>query len=105
MSQRGKKLLKVARGLHKHMEHYNNMAPFPVFDTEYVEIVKRFINDMEDYTKTDYDMLPVAACKHCKSLHIAVDDAENDYCMRCGSVNEIVLFETIHTYLRHINGE
>jgi DNA-directed RNA polymerase subunit RPC12/RpoP len=50
-------------------------------------------------TKTNYDDLPVAACKYCNSLHIQIDDVENDVCMRCGSVNEIVLYKDIDDYL------
>jgi RNA polymerase subunit RPABC4/transcription elongation factor Spt4 len=41
----------------------------------------------------------VAACKHCKSLHITIDEVENNHCMRCGSTNEIKIYKDIHTYL------
>tara|TARA_R110000822_G_scaffold73853_3_gene177567 strand:- start:4609 stop:4863 length:255 start_codon:yes stop_codon:yes gene_type:complete len=74
------------------------MSPFPVYDTEYVEAVKITIIHMGD-NETDYDSLPVAACKHCKSLHITIDEVQNNHCMRCGSTNDIEMFENIDAYL------
>jgi hypothetical protein len=93
-----RKTLTELKELHKHLEFYNEMAPFPVYDTEYVGAVKKVINFMEE-SKVNYDMLPVAACKHCKSLHIVIDEVENNHCMRCGSINEIELFVNIDEYL------
>lgn len=49
-------------------------------------------------TKEYYNSLPVAACKHCKSLHIQNDEHENDICMKCGSVNEITIYNNISDY-------
>lgn len=51
-------------------------------------------------TKEEYNKLPVAACKHCKSLHIVTDDEENEHCMRCGAKNEIIIYEDINHYFR-----
>jgi len=90
--------------LHKHLSFYNDMAPFPVYDTEYVDAVKKVINYMEDIN-VNYDALPVAACKHCKSLHIIIDEVENNHCMRCGSINEIEVFINIEKYLDYKDGE
>ena len=89
------KLLKIELD---HIEYYNKMAPFPCFDTEYVELVRNKIKDME-HSKIEYDNLPVAACKYCKSLHIVADEVENEVCMRCGAVNEIVVYKDIDEYL------
>lgn len=50
-------------------------------------------------SKQEYDELSVVACKHCKSLHIENDDLENDICMRCGSVNDIEIYNNIDQYL------
>jgi len=75
------------------------MAPFPVYDTEYVNDVINLINKMEN-TKIDYDELPVVACKFCNSLYIENDEVENDICMRCGTINELVIYNTIHDYLK-----
>lgn len=50
-------------------------------------------------SKEEYNELPVAACKHCGSLHIVNDDLENDHCIKCGSVNEIEVYSTIDEYL------
>ena len=82
----------------EHIEYYNKMSPFPLYDTEYVELVKKEIYKME-HSKKEYDDLPVAACKYCKSLHIVADEIENEICMRCGSVNEIVVYKDIDEYL------
>lgn len=79
------------------MEYYNKMAPFPVYDTEYVGEVGKEIKKMEK-TKVDYDELPVVCCKHCKSLHVTFDDDKNEICNRCGSVNELETVDDIHEY-------
>jgi DNA-directed RNA polymerase subunit RPC12/RpoP len=50
-------------------------------------------------SKVEYEKIPVAACKHCKSLYIENDDLENDICMRCGAVNEIIIYDNIEKYL------
>jgi hypothetical protein len=80
------------------MEYYNRMAPFPVYDTELVGELKEFIK-MAEKKKTVYDDLPVAACKHCLDLFIIEDEAGNDICGRCSSVNEIRIFNNIDEYL------
>lgn len=80
------------------MKHYNSMAPFPVFDTSYVNDVENKLKEiMSDKTK-EYDEEPVVACRHCKSLHIVMDDIDNNICMRCGSTNELKTFENIYKY-------
>jgi len=75
------------------------MSPFPIYDTEYVKTIKKLINKMKN-SKEDYDSLPVAACRHCKSLHIITDELENDVCARCGSENDIEIYSNIDTYLK-----
>lgn len=85
-----------------HMEYYNNLAPFPVFDTGIVQDLKEFIK-MTEEDKVDYDDLPVASCKHCLDLFLLEDEAGNDICGRCGSVNEIVIFDNIEEYLEEYN--
>lgn len=81
-----------------HMEYYNNMAPFPVYDTDLVQDLKDYIK-MAEKKKSIYDELPVACCKHCLDLFVIEDDAGNDICGRCGSVNEIRIFNNIEEYL------
>lgn len=93
------RMVQDLKGLHEHLSYYNEMAPFPIYDTEYVDAVKTLITKMEE-TKKDYEALPVAACKHCKSLHIVLDEVENDVCMRCGATNEIEIYPTIEEYLK-----
>lgn len=80
------------------MEHYNLYSPFPVYDTEYVEEIRKYIKEMEEHTK-EYDELPVVACRYCKSLYILNDALENDLCGRCGSINETEVFDSIDEYL------
>ncbi len=95
--------LKHLQGELKHIERVNMLAPFPLYDTEYVELVKQEISNMNDDNK-DYDAEPVVACKHCKELYIKVDDDSNDICMRCGSINEIVEYKDIYEY-KEVNGK
>lgn len=99
-----KKILKHLRLLHKTAEYYNNLSPFPVFDTGYVEDIKNKIKEMED-SKEDYDKLPVVACRNCKSLHIKYDDDLNEHCMRCESINELIEFDNINEYTKFKNGK
>ena len=81
------------------------MAPFPVYDTEYVEEVKNTIMKLENENKIDYNDEPVVACKYCKSLHIVIDEVDNNICMRCGSVNELKEFKNIHEYKSFVDNE
>lgn len=96
-------ILKFLRELLEHLEYYNRMAPFPVYDTDYVKDIKQMIMNIENETQTNYDEEPVVACKYCKSLHIVVDDVDNSICMRCGSVNELKEFKDIHEYKKFVN--
>jgi len=81
----------------EHMEYYNLMAPFPVYDTEHVSLIIKKIKIMEN-DKSNYDKEPVVACKHCKSLHILNDEIDNDICMKCGSVNDTIEYKNIYDY-------
>lgn len=97
----GKKILKHLKEELAHAEYYNLMAPFPVFDTEYVAHLKKQIKKMET---RDYDEDPVYACKYCKNLVVPkcyeVDEDGNETCLRCGSVNETQEYKTIDEYLK-----
>lgn len=99
-----KKILKHLKTLYKHVEYYNKMSPFPIYDTDWVKDVKDKIKEMED-TKEDYDQLPVVACRNCKSLYIKYDDDMNEHCMRCGSTNELKEFDNINEYEKFKNGK
>lgn len=83
----------------QHVTYYNEMSPFPIYDTEYVENLKTKMDEITN-SKQDYDELPVEACKECKSLFITVDDESNDVCMRCNTMNEVETFDNIHEYLK-----
>lgn len=83
-------------------EHANNYAPFPVYDTEYINDLKIIIKKLENNNK--YDKLPVAACKYCKSLHILNDELENDICVSCGSINDVEVYDNIEEYLKAKEG-
>lgn len=89
--------IKYLKKLLIHLEYYNRMAPFPVYDTDYVKEVDKTIKDMTT-SSINYDELPVVCCKHCKSLHVTVDNEMNDICNRCGSVNELETLDDIETY-------
>lgn len=94
---KNKSIIKYLRELLSYLEYHNSMAPFPVYDTEYVGKVREVLDNMKK-SEIDYDKLPVAACKYCNSLHIEVDEVDNDVCMRCGSINEIVIYKDIEEY-------
>jgi phage FluMu protein Com len=75
------------------------MSPFPLYDTGYIEDITKIEKNMKQ-SKMDYDELPVVACKHCNNLWIENDEVENDVCMRCGTVNELIIYPNIHDYLK-----
>ena len=91
--------------LHKHLDYYNKMAPFPIYDTEYVSKVKETIEN-EDNEDFDYDSLPVVACTYCNSLHITIEDMEDgsttDVCNRCFTVGETREFKNIQEYNEYL---
>ena len=93
------KKIEAVRALLNHLEYWNMMAPFPIFDTEYVAEVKKYLEQMES-TEKDYDDEPVVACKNCKNLYIVTDEDDNDICMKCNSINDTVTYENIGEYLK-----
>ena len=98
----------ILQYLREHLDHllyYNKMAPFNIYDSEYVEEVKNTIMKLENENKIDYNDEPVVACKYCKSLHIVIDEVDNNICMRRGSVNELKEFKNIHEYKNFVDGE
>ena len=81
-------------------ERSNLYSPFPLVDTEYVQEMKDMINNMENDKTTEYDEIGVVACKYCNSLYIVTDSLDNDHCARCGSVNEVKVYNNINEYLK-----
>ena len=74
----------------------NKLSPFPIIDTEHIEILTSKINS----NSIDYDLEPVSCCSHCKSLYLITDDEDNDHCVLCkNSLNEIETHKTIFNYL------
>lgn len=88
----------------EHMEYYNKMAPFPVFDTEGVSELKLKIKIMKE-KEEDYDDEPVFACKYCKSLYVVNDELENSHCYKCGSINTLIEYQNINHYLKEREDE
>lgn len=86
----------------EHMNYYNRMSPFPIYDTSYVKDVEYKIKEMKNDQLKDYDSEGVVACKYCKSLHIKTDEDDNDICMRCGSINELQEFSSIYKYNEYL---
>lgn len=101
---KGKTVIEYIKEKLDFMTYHNNIAPFPVFDTGYVEYTKNKLEEMSK-EKEKYDNMPVAACKYCNSLHILNDEIENDICARCGAINDIVIYQDIETYLTSTNEE
>ena len=94
---------KYIKSLLCHLLYYNRLAPFPVYDTDYVKDVENKLKNIMEDKKIDYDLEPVVACKYCKNLHIISDDFNNDICMRCGSTNELKEFKNIYEYKDFLN--
>ena len=90
------KILNYYHDLLEYVKYYNRLSPFPIFDTEYVEVIEEHLRQMEN--DIEYDKLPVVACKHCKSLHVINDEEENEVCMRCGAINETIIYDNIEVY-------
>lgn len=94
--------LDILKQLYKHLTYYNELAPFPIYDTEYVENLNIKIMELEQNKKNNIEENEekVTFCSHCKSLFIEVDETTGyDICGRCGSVNETESLPTIEEYL------
>jgi DNA-directed RNA polymerase subunit RPC12/RpoP len=100
---KGKKRTEYLKNSINHLEHYNKMSPFPIYDTDYIKDIKDEVEKIETSEEVDYDLEPVVACKYCKSLHIVYDEDNNDVCMRCGSINELENFKDIFEYEKKIS--
>lgn len=97
-----KTILNHLKQLYKHVQYYNKMAPFPVYDTEWQGDVKDKIDKIMNDKIKDYDKEPVFACKHCGTLVVPnqyeIDSDGNEICQRCNSVNEVKEFKNIFEY-------
>jgi rubrerythrin len=87
------------------MKYYNNLAPFPVYDTDYVNDVENKIKEIMNDKLKEYDEEPVWACRFCKKLHIESDEVGNDVCMICGSINELQEYKTIFEWQKNKNND
>jgi hypothetical protein len=74
-------------------EQQNQMAPFPMHDTEVINDLK-ILNMMT--AKEGYEQEPVTYCKTCMSIHIKTIEFEDgpegeeryvDYCVPCGNTD------------------
>lgn len=94
---RDKNLL-ILKKLLNHVDNYNNLSPFPLWDSYYTEKLREKLK-ME---KTKYDEEPVECCRYCKNLHIIKDEEDNDICFKCGNIvnNDCEEFENIELYLK-----
>ena len=79
-------------------EYYNQMAPFPVYDTDIINDLKK-LNMITP--KQGFENEPITYCKTCLSIHIKTiefekgpegEDREVDYCVPCGNTD----LETVH---------
>ena len=90
----------VLKSLLVHLKYFDNLAPFPVYGSEYIEDVENKLREVMENKDKNYDDEPVVACRFCKSLHIVSDEVDNNVCMRCGSINELQEFFNIDEYLK-----
>ncbi len=68
-------------------EYYNQMAPFPVYDTETIIDLKK-LNMIT--AKDNSNNEPITYCKTCLSIHIKTVDFKDtdktvDYCVACSN--------------------
>ena len=78
------------------MDMHNQLAPFPIFDSEHVKLMKDELREL----KQTVDNEPVEACGTCKSLYLVNEDKTHVVCMRCGSVNDVIKYDNIDEYLK-----
>jgi len=70
-------------------EYYNRMAPFPIFDTEIINDIKKLSMIT---AKDNSNRQPVTYCKTCLSIKIKTVDIEGseegiDYCVTCSNTD------------------
>ncbi len=82
----------------KRREYQNELSPFPVYDTEIINDLKK-LNTMSG--KENYENEPVTYCKTCMSIHIKTIEFEKgpdgearevDYCVPCGNTDLETVF-------------
>ena len=98
-----KKTEKVLSSLLEHLKYYDDLAPFRIYGSEYIGDVENKLREVMEDNSKNYDEEPVVACRFCKSLHIVSDEVDNNICMRCGSINELIDFKDINEYLTFKN--
>lgn len=76
----------------KRREEANLLAPFPVYDTEVIEDLKKYLKMRTE----NPDNEPVTFCTNCLSLHVKTvefepgpggEDRNVDYCVSCGNTD------------------
>ena len=100
-----RKIETALKNLLSHLKYYNDLAPFHIYGSEYIEDVENKLKEVMGDKDKNYDEDPVVACRFCKSLHIVSDEVENNVCMRCGSINELTEFKDINEYLNFKNSK
>lgn len=82
----------------KRREYHNSMAPFPVYDTDIINDMKKL---SEIVKQQEFNNDPVSYCKTCLSIQIKTvefpkgthgEDRDVDYCVPCGNTE----IETAH---------
>lgn len=75
----------------KRREYHNSMAPFPVYDTDIINDMKKL---SEIVKKQEFNNEPICYCKNCLSIQIKRVNFEKgsngeernvDYCVSCGN--------------------
>ena len=90
---------KLAREIERR-EYYNSMAPFPIYDTDIINDLKKFLMITK---KENYNNVPVTYCKTCLSIAVKdvtfprSDSSESEseqkpdalvgYCVPCGNTD------------------
>lgn len=73
----------------KRREYYNRLAPFPIYDTEIINDLKK-LNMITSKDKSNSE--PITYCKTCLSIHIKTAEFEDtkqevDYCISCSNTD------------------
>lgn len=87
----------ILYNLIQHIEYYNNLSPFPLWDSGDLNHLK----ELYKMDKLDYDNETVDCCRFCKNLHILPDEHGNSVCVRCNNIvnNDYETFNNMFDYI------
>lgn len=97
MKKSNEKVKLILTKLLEHFDYYNNLAPFPLWDSYYTEKLRQMIKE----DKINYDEESVDCCGYCKNIHSVEDEQGNYVCSKCKNIinDEFETFDNIYLYI------